>query len=142
MKAQVVIQIVYPQPVEQVWKAITDKKAMKIWYFDIPDFQAETGRSFDFYEPGGKNEYHHFALVQQVIPYKKLKHSWANPSHSKGISVLTWELEQLDAGTQVTLTHEGLENLADGGDAFLPENYEKGWNEILHKSLKSYLNNI
>ncbi|MGJ1431399.1 SRPBCC family protein [Sphingobacterium spiritivorum] len=142
MKAKVVIQIVYSQSVEQVWKAITDKEAMKIWYFDIPDFQAEPGCSFDFYEPGGKNEFHHFAVVQQVIPYKKLMHSWTHPSHSKGISILTWELEQKEQGTLLTLIHEGLENFADGGEAFLPVNYEKGWHEILHKSLKSYLNNI
>ena len=34
-----VIERVFNAPPEKVWKAITDKNAMKQWYFDIAEFE-------------------------------------------------------------------------------------------------------
>ena len=39
--APFVIEKVYNAPASKVWKAITDVKDMKQWYFDLPDFKAE-----------------------------------------------------------------------------------------------------
>ena len=36
-------------PVENIWKAITDKDEMKKWYFDFTEFTAEIGFEFQFY---------------------------------------------------------------------------------------------
>lgn len=123
----------------EVWEAITNKEAMKQWYFDIPDFELIVGRTFNFYEPGDKKEYHHQCTILKITPKQKLKHTWTHPSHSKGKSLLTWEIEEVENGTKVTLTHEGIENLADAGSAFEEENYLAGWNEIVKELLKDYL---
>jgi len=44
----IVIERTFDAPVAKVWKAITDKDAMKQWYFDLPEFKAEVGFEFQF----------------------------------------------------------------------------------------------
>jgi uncharacterized protein YndB with AHSA1/START domain len=124
---------------DKVWQAITNKVQMKEWYFDIPDFELKVNSTFNFYEPGGAKKYHHRCTIKEILPNRKLQHTWTHPSHSKGESLLTWELFQVEDYTTVKLTHEGIENFADGGSDFTRENYIMGWNEIVGKSLKSFL---
>jgi uncharacterized protein YndB with AHSA1/START domain len=133
----IVEQFIEASP-EKVWQALTNKQLMKEWYFDIADFELKEGAVFNFYE-SEKKEYHHRGTVLEVIPNRKLKHTWTHPGHSKGSSVLTWELIPESEGTKVRLTHEGLENFADAGPAFARENYVMGWDAIVHSNLKNYL---
>lgn len=128
-------------PVEKVWNAITNKDDMKVWYFDIPDFAPVMHQEFSFYEPGNEKKYHHYGEVLEVIPNKKLKHSWSYPDISKEKTIVKWELEEDGDGTVVTLTHKGLENLEHLGDDFATKNFEKGWTEIVNSSLKNFLEN-
>jgi uncharacterized protein YndB with AHSA1/START domain len=118
-------------PTNKIWQAITDKNQMKGWYFDISDFELNSGSTFNFFESGGKNEYHHRCIIHEVVPNKKFSHTWTHPSHSKGESTVTWLLNETRNGTEVTLTHDGLENFADAGLAFAPENYQMGWDGLM-----------
>lgn len=135
----IILEQKFGVPAETIWKAITDPEAMNQWYFTIPGFKAEEGSVFEFYEPGEERQYLHRCTITRVVPMKLLQHTWTHPNHSKGSSLLTWELIPEGESTLVKLTHEGIENLADGGPAFAPENYQEGWNQILGESLKNYL---
>ncbi|WP_300603076.1 SRPBCC domain-containing protein [Niabella sp.] len=128
----------YNAPVEKVWLALTDKDQMKSWYFNIPDFRHEVGSSFEFYE-SEKKEFLHRCTITEIVPLQKFQHTWTHPEQSKGISLLTWELFPEGDQTRVLLTHSGIEQLADGGAAFAKENYEQGWNEIMGRSLRGFL---
>ena len=140
MKVTAAIKI--KAPPGRIWKAITDKEQMKEWYFDIPDFELKEGTVFNFYEPGGKREFHHQCRILQIDPDKKFSHTWTHPSHSRGSSVVTWQLyEKGDNLTEVVLTHDGIESLADGGPAFVPENYQLGWEGFM-AILKNYIYGI
>lgn len=128
-------------PVDRVWEAITNRTLMKDWYFDIPDFDLKTHNEFNFYEPGDAKKYHHHGEILEIIPQQKLKHTWSYPEFSKEKTLVKWELEQDGDATLVTLTHKGLENLEHLGGDFRHESFEAGWNEIIGKSLKEYLEN-
>lgn len=128
-------------PVEKVWKALTDKNEMPSWYFDIPDFEAEVGRFFDFYEQGEEKKYLHRIEILEIIENQRLKHNWFYPSFSDQKTTVSWELESDGEVTKVTLTHEGTENLKDLGEGFSNESFTQGWNEIIGQSLKLYLEN-
>ncbi len=131
----------YNVPIEKVWQAITDKDKMKHWYFDIPNFMLEQGAIFDFFEPGNDKKYLHRCQILSFESNKFLKHTWSHPDHSKGSSELLWELQETENGTQLTLTHTGLDSFSDAGADFAKENYHAGWKEILGKSLKNFLEN-
>jgi len=137
----VTIEAIFNSTKEKVWQAITDKEIMKVWYFDIPSFNLEVGADFSFYE-GEKKEYLHTCKILNIEENKLLQHTWMHPEQSKGSSVLTWKIDEVDQKVKVTLTHEGLENFADAGPAFAPENYEMGWNALVKTNLRNYLYGI
>ena len=125
----------------KIWQALTEKNQQKEWYFDIPDFELQIGSNFHFYESGESKEYLHRCEILEIIPEKRLSHTWTHPSHSKGSSVLTWDLIPNETGTLVELKHDGVETFADAGPAFSIANFEMGWKNIL-TMLKLYLNGI
>jgi uncharacterized protein YndB with AHSA1/START domain len=43
MSNPIIVEYKVNAPIERVWKALTDKTEMRSWYFDIPDFELETG---------------------------------------------------------------------------------------------------
>lgn len=137
----VVSKVRIKKDAETVWQALTDPAQMKEWYFDIPDFVATPGNEFSFYEPGEERKYLHQCIVQEVIPGKLLSYTWVNPDYSKGITLVTWKLAEEDGITTVRLEHEGIENLADAGPDFAPENYQAGWDGFL-QMLNNYVKGL
>ena len=129
----------------KVWKAITIKEDMKLWYFDISEFKLTVGFEFQF--EGGKDDksYLHLCKITEVIPGKKLSYSWRYDGYP-GNSLVTFEL--LEEGnlpdgkagkTRLRLTHEGLESFGTENPDLARENFVEGWNHIIGKSIKEYL---
>ena len=141
MHENVKISVKVNAPVHKVWNALTNKEQMKNWYFDIPDFELKEGNAFNFYEPGEERKFHHHCEIAEVVPQEKLKHSWTYPDISKEKTLVKWELKPESEGTVVTLTHKGLENFHHLGEDFYPESFQKGWEEIIGKSLKGFVEN-
>lgn len=125
-------------PVAKVWEAITDRDKMKNWYFDLEEFKPEVGFEFRFY--GGKDgrEYLHICEITEVVPEKKLTYSWRYDGDS-GLSHVTWELFPEGDTTRLVLTHSGIETFSQNNPDLVKENFEAGWNHIIGKSLKEYL---
>jgi len=133
-----VIERTYDAPVEKVWKAITDIKQMKKWYFeDMEGFKPEVGTEFTFTGQSKDVIYYHICKVLEVEPLKKLKHSWRYKDH-QGNSFVTWELFSSGNKTTVRLTHEGLETFP-ATPAFARTNFEKGWTQIVGTMLREWL---
>ncbi len=133
-----VIERTYNAPISKVWKAITDKDEMKQWYFNLAEFKPKVGFEFTF--TGGKDgrEYKHLCKIIEVIPGKKLKHSWTYDGY-EGTSYVTWELFDEGDRTRVKLTHEGLESFPQDNPDFAKENFVQGWAEITGKNLKEFM---
>lgn len=128
----------YNAPVEKVWKAITNKDQMKQWYFDLAEFKPEVGFEFTFTGGSKEKSYVHLCKVVEVIPNKKLKHTWSYKDYN-GMSYVTWELFDEGETTRVKLTHEGLETFPQNEKDFAVESFTKGWTHIVGTSLKNYL---
>ena len=136
------VEAVFDATKSQVWEALTNTEIMKVWYFDISNFKLAVGSEFSFYE-GDKKEYLHEGEILKAEQNAVLQHTWKHPQQSKGSSIVTWEIEETgDNKVKVTLSHEGLENFADGGPNFAPANYEMGWNAIVKTNLRNYLYGI
>src|ERR1700712_5155833 len=138
MKAEpFIIERIVNAPIEKVWKAITNKDDMKQWYFEIADFKAEVGFEFEFEGGTEACTYLHKCRVTEVIPLKKLTHSWRYDGY-EGNSFVTWELFAEGDKTRIKLTHEGLETFPPLAD-FARTNFEMGWNHIVGKSIIEFL---
>ncbi|MDP2236266.1 MAG: SRPBCC family protein [Bacteroidales bacterium] len=133
---------IFDNPIEEVWTALSDEKALKKWFFPVRDYKFEVGKEFWFYENEDSSNYLHRCRFTEIIPDKLIAYSWEHPSHSKGKSLVTWEFEQQGNQTRLTLTHTGLETFADAGDDFKPENFQFGWDNFVHDVLRLFLNGI
>lgn len=139
MKAEpFVIERTFDAPIAKIWKAITDKEEMKQWYFDLAEFKPEVGFVFNF--TGGKDgrEYLHECKIIEVIPGKKLKHTWSYIGY-EGMSFVTFELFEEGDKTRLKLTHEGLETFPQNNPDFAKESFAEGWTHIVSQSLKGFV---
>ena len=139
MQEPLIIEYNFNAPAEEVWQAITDRNDMKNWYFDAPEFKPEVGTEFTF---KGENEgrvYIHHCTVLEVIPGRKLRHTWIYEVYG-GNSIVTFELFPEGDQTKIKLTHEGLETFPDLPD-FKRESFQAGWTEIIGTLLKNYVEN-
>ncbi|HKB85889.1 MAG TPA: SRPBCC domain-containing protein [Ignavibacteriaceae bacterium] len=139
MNEPVIVESTFNVPAEKVWKAITDKDEMKKWYFDLKEFRPEPG--FEFRFSGGPSEdkqYLHICKITEVIPGRKLSHSWRYDGY-EGISYVTFELFPEGDETRLKLTHSGLETFPENNPDFAKENFAAGWQEIIGSNLKNYL---
>ncbi|PIF46434.1 uncharacterized protein YndB with AHSA1/START domain [Chryseobacterium sp. 52] len=139
MNAPITVQYKINAPIEKIWNALTDKEEMKSWYFTIRDFELELGKEFDFYESCDGGKYLHRGTVLEIIPEKKLKHTWSYPELSDSVTTVIWELQEDNGGTQVTLTHENIEGFDGLGETFSRASFTEGWNSIIGESMKEYL---
>jgi uncharacterized protein YndB with AHSA1/START domain len=125
-------------PAERVWKALTDNNEMKKWYFDIVQFEPRVGFEFTFEGRSDEKIYIHLCKIREVIPGKKLSHSWRYEGYP-GLSNLTFELFPEGDKTRLKLTHDGLETFPQDNPDFARESFVGGWNHIIGKSLPEYL---
>lgn len=134
----IIIERSFNAPIATVWKAISNKKEMKKWYFDVSDFKAEIGFEFTF---EGRNEdrvYVHKCKVVDVVEGKKLTYTWSYKGY-KGLSFVTFELFEEGKKTRLKLTHEGVETITVNGPDFAKDNFVQGWTAIIGDSLRKYL---
>jgi len=140
IKAEPVIkEVLLNASVLKVWKAITDKNEMKQWYFDLAEFKPEVGFEFQFWGGDEKKQWLHLCKLTEVVPEKKLTYSWKYDGYS-GKSYVTFELFPAGNQTRLKLTHTGLETFpVDEVPEFERENFVEGWNQIIGKSLKEFI---
>jgi uncharacterized protein YndB with AHSA1/START domain len=134
-----IIERTFNAPSGKVWKAITDARQMKQWYFDLPDFKPETGYKFEFWGEDGENRFLHLCEVKEVVDGKKLSHTWRYDGYP-GDSLVTWELFPEGDKTRVVLTHTDLETFdGENHPSFRKENFIAGWTDIVGTSLKEFV---
>jgi uncharacterized protein YndB with AHSA1/START domain len=132
------IERTFNAKIKKVWHAITDKDAMKQWYFEFKEFRPEIGFEFSFSGGPEDRQYLHLCKITEVIPEKKLTYSWKYDGYA-GISYVTFELFEEGEHTRLVLTHAGLESFPTDQPDFARENFEAGWNEIIGASLKDFV---
>lgn len=133
-----VIERIYDAPAEKVWTAITDKNAMKQWYFDIAEFRPEVGFEFQFVGGSEEKSYVHLCKVTEVIVGRKLKYSWRY-KEIEGNSFVTFELFPEGDKTKLRLTHEGIETFKTDNPDFEKKSFVAGWTDIIGSSLRNFV---
>ena len=50
MEKKILKELIYKASPEKLWKAITEREEMKLWYFELDEFKPEVGYEFRFWE--------------------------------------------------------------------------------------------
>jgi uncharacterized protein YndB with AHSA1/START domain len=105
-------QFFFPHPPAVVWEYLTKSELMEQWLMKN-DFQPIVGADFQF-RTGPITSLNFdgvfYCKILEIIPFKKLSYSWkSGPGQGKITldSVVIWNLEEKDKGTEVFLEHSG-----------------------------------
>ncbi|SDG51095.1 Uncharacterized conserved protein YndB, AHSA1/START domain [Pedobacter terrae] len=136
MNDSIEIVQVYNAPLAAVWKALTDIKLMKEWYFpQIQYFQPKIGTAFRFTDDG--SAYQKEWEVTNLRNNHLIAHSWKYKGYP-GNSEVTFELSVSSEGTILKLTHTGLASFP-AAPQFSYHRFEQGWKMILGQNLRHCL---
>lgn len=132
------VQVIYIRTTPRaLWNALTQAKFTRQYYAGL-ELNAEL-------EPGGRFDYLHRlevhrrhgagvqGVVIEVIPRKKLVHTFEPKFIEDGASRVTYEIEPMGLVCKLTVIHD---EFPEGGPTL--ETVKEGWPEIL-SSLKSLL---
>ncbi len=110
----------YPHPVETVWQALTDPAAIAEWLMPC-DFHPIAGHRFSI-RGTATNNWRGLTecVVVLVEPPRRMVWHWASADIPEPTRV-SFELEPVDGGTQLTLSHIGMTTQAD------IESLSQGW---------------
>jgi uncharacterized protein YndB with AHSA1/START domain len=108
----VLLEVVYPHPIERVWRALTDPAAITRWLMEN-DFRPVLGYRFTLREvpPSGQWRGYVECEVVEVDPPRRLAYSWDGGGMPP--TLVTFTLEAVPTGTRLLLEHTGF---AAGGE--------------------------
>jgi uncharacterized protein YndB with AHSA1/START domain len=137
MAASIKHQLFFPHPPAAVWEYLTNAELMELWLMKS-DFQPVLGHEFQFRinpMPAFDFDGIIYCKVLEIEPFKKLSYSWQLGPGDGSInvdSVVRWELQPTDKGTELLLAHGDFIILKNMG---IFDAMNKGWLENMHKIL-------
>jgi Uncharacterized conserved protein len=135
----IIIEQVLNASVEKVWNAITNGEEMNIWYFkEMESFEPIVGFETQFSVFANGVSYLHKWTVTEVVSLKKLSYEWKYPDYP-GDSYIQFELTDENGMTKLKFSHFGIESFPQDSHDFSRESFTNGWNYIIGKSLKEFL---
>lgn len=118
----------------RVWAAITRPEQMLLWWG--PDAGPTLRVDCDV-RPGGRfsvvfrtldgQEYNPTGVYQEVVPERRLSFTWDLPGAMEPKSLVTFVLQPIGGGAELTLTHEHLP------DEAALTSHRAGWSGLLDK---------
>ena len=98
----------FPQPIEEVWRALTDREMLGAWLMQSDDFEPVTGKSFTLRCPPGA-DWDGVVRVEvlDVEAPRRMVWSWFDGVRGRGPSRVSFELLPDGAGTRLLLRHQG-----------------------------------
>lgn len=129
-------EVVFKQPIDKVWNAISKAEEISTWFIPA-DFKAEKGYKYTFTSP--PNEKGCTVISGEVInasPYL-LIYTWI-VADTKTETTVKWELTSTAEGTKLNLEHSGISNYAGETAVAMFESFNGGWDNCI-SGLTGYL---
>lgn len=122
MKFDLAFERTFPHPIEAVWRALTDRRALGTWLMET-DFEPEQGRSFRMWcaTEGGGTDTYLCSVVALEAPHRMVW-SWVlDGRQDEGETLVEFRLQEAEDGTRLTIRHSG------DRDALTIERFRGGW---------------
>lgn len=127
MSDAVMVKTIYLKATpEKVWRHLTDKELLARWFHETDRDLAEKASfqylSFHYDKEDRKLMWGEVLVFERN---KKLVHTFTHQWLNGVVTTVTWELLELEGGTQLTMTHDGMAAFDQLSD------HDKGWDEHL-----------
>ncbi|MEM7247134.1 MAG: SRPBCC domain-containing protein [Acidobacteriota bacterium] len=119
-----VLSIEIAASVEDVWAEITKTgRIQRAMYNTVLESDLKPGAKLRYYSPDKKRVFI-VGEVKEVEAPRRLVHTYMMTMKPEAPTLVTWELEEIDSGCRITLTH------SDWTTQTNHEKVAKGWGEI------------
>jgi uncharacterized protein YndB with AHSA1/START domain len=136
----VIKEITIDASLSKVWKALTEKEQIAKWLMPSNDFELRVGATFNMLGTSKGVEYPHVCTIKEIVPEKKLSYTWA-VKNKLGDTLVTYELENRNGKTKLTLTHSGWDTAKLITEGTYRDDYNNGWEQVI-PGLKKYVENL
>lgn len=108
MKFDIVLERVYPHPLQALWRALTEPGALGEWLMET-DFAPSEGRAFQMWcENRDGDTDHYLCRVIALQPMSRMVWSWTlEGREDEGETFVEFVLEEVADGTRLTIRHSG-----------------------------------
>ena len=130
----------FRQSPQEVWEYLTKPELIEQWLMKS-DLKPIVGHKFNFtFTPKSDSKYDGIVHCEilEAEPFTRLSYSWNGSTQNKSRqfnSIVVWTLSPKENGTELTLQHNGFEELED------ILNHTNGWNTCL-KRFEDQINTI
>lgn len=136
----IIVEANFTCTAQKLWESITNREEMIAWFFEnIPEFEARVGFSTQFVVNAGERDFTHNWKITEVVPGKKIVYDWSYTEY-QGTGKVTFEISELESGSHLKLTNEGLHTFPADIPEFQRESCQGGWNYFIGERLTDYLN--
>lgn len=133
----VIKEITINAPISKVWKSLTEKEQIEKWLMPSDDFELKVGTTFNMTGKSKDIEYPHICMITEIVPEKKLSYTWAVKDKLSD-TLVTYELEEQDGKTKLTLTHSGWDKAKLITEGTYRDDYNNGWEQVI-PGLKKFI---
>ena len=138
----VIVEQIFKAPIEVVWKAITDAKQMKKWYFEtMNSFEPIVGFETEFNVPVGDKNYLHKWKITEVITNRRITYTWRFGGYTGEWTVTFDLIPEKNSFTKLKITNIGIESFPLNNPDFSRESCQEGWEFFINKRLVDFLKN-
>lgn len=106
MKLNLAFDELLPHPVEAVWDALTDARAISDWLMETEDFQPHVGTRFRMKTRNLSGDGWVVAEVLELDPPRRMVWAWSVDGEAPP-TIVTFELTSQAGETRLRLTHVG-----------------------------------
>jgi uncharacterized protein YndB with AHSA1/START domain len=116
-------------PIEKVWAALTDEKAISGWMGGAVKVELKKGGRYKFF--GGDTT----GAFTEIKKPDTLEYTWRQNEWNKEWpdSVVRWELKEVKGGTKARLTHKKFPNKEER------DGHDEGWDSYWLAPMKAWL---
>lgn len=131
MQAARIVKTIYLKATpETVWSYLTEPDRLARWFHESDTALDTVGKEYKFLRdnPSDKGPVICWGEVLEVDKHNRLVHTFTHEWLKGAITKVEWALMAVEGGTQLTMTHFGLDAMADGLFDEL-SGHDKGWDE-------------
>jgi uncharacterized protein YndB with AHSA1/START domain len=141
MKSKIHVEQSYAHPRAKVWRALTVPALMQKWGMRPEGFAAVVGTKFKLVDDGPHRGWRGFVAceVLAVENERLLVTSWVG-DEKEAPQTVSYRLDDEDAGTKLTLDHEGFEGI--GGFLLSKFILGPGWKSMMRKKLTDVIGGV
>ena len=113
---------------ETIWEYLTDKDKLGEWFFQA-EANLQTGQDYSLvqHDENGTAEKMVWGKVLEMTPPEKLVYTFTFKPLGGAMTTVTWELQEVQGGMKLLLTHSGIEEAAGEAAMNLLLALDVGW---------------